>query len=301
MRLPASRAESTTPSAVPWPAVASAPVLQWVRTRAPSGTRAAPARPIARFVSTSARKRASAASASLSAATAGSPCFASTARMRSSAQNRLTAVGRLSANVASAACSASENWAGALCLSFRASSATPKAAAQPIAGAPRTAIARIATATSAALEQLRYSKRAGSSRWSISSRRPSRQRSVSTAVPLDDAFIAAVHRYLRAGGLGEKRAAHLGRQLGDVGAADLGAQNVVLLVRLHRHPVLLRALREHFLGPQRGVEHRVGVQGIDADAVSAPLERGNARELVERGLGRRVGGGAGPGRGNVLR
>src|SRR5207247_4240899 len=49
-----------TPRAVPWPAVARAPVLQWVRTRAPSGTRAAPARPMARVISRSALKSATA-------------------------------------------------------------------------------------------------------------------------------------------------------------------------------------------------------------------------------------------------
>src|SRR5262252_7391132 len=109
-------------------------------------------------------------------------------------------------------------------------------------------------------------KRPGSRRWSISSRRPSTQRSVSTAFPLDDALIAAVDRDLGAGRLGEQRSAHLRSELGDVEAPDLGAQNVVLPVRVDRHPVLLGALREDLLGPQAGVEHRVGVQGVDAYA-----------------------------------
>ena len=46
-------AERTTPSAVPWPAVARAPVLQWVMTRAPAGMSSAPRSPSARFAATS--------------------------------------------------------------------------------------------------------------------------------------------------------------------------------------------------------------------------------------------------------
>src|SRR5262249_14888701 len=158
-----------------------------------------------------------------------------------------------------AACIASENCAGARCRSRRASSATPNAAAQPIAGAPRTAMARIASATSAALVQERYSKRPGSRRWSISSRRPSLQRSVSTVVPLDDAFIAAVDRKLRAGGLGEERAAHLRGELGHICASHFGTQHVVALVLVHREAIALGALSEDLLGPKSSVEHRVRV------------------------------------------
>src|SRR5882672_787440 len=169
--------------------------------------------------------------------------------MRSSAQERLTAVGRLSASVLKATSIASVNCEGARCFSRCASSAMPNAAAQPIAGAPRTTIARMATATSAALVQLTYSSRPGSRRWSISSRRPSRQRNVSTAVASDDALIAAVDRHLSAGGLGEEGPAHFGRELGDVEAPHFSAQHVVGLVRLHRHVVLLSALREDLLGP----------------------------------------------------
>jgi hypothetical protein len=47
-RLPAATAPRTTPRAVPKPAVASAPALQWVRITASSGTSAAPWAPIAR-------------------------------------------------------------------------------------------------------------------------------------------------------------------------------------------------------------------------------------------------------------
>src|SRR2546428_5967354 len=266
-RLPASRAERITPRAVPGPAVARAPVLQWVRTRAPSGTRAAPARPMARLVSTSATESASAASATLPAADFGSCFAASTPRMRSSAQNRFTAVGRLAASASNAASIAVSNSRGGRSCCRCASSATPKAAAQPIAGAPRTTIERMASATSAAFVQLTYSRRAGRARWSISSSRAPRQRRVSTGIASDDALIAAVHGHLRAGGLGEEGPAHLRRQLRDIAAAYLRLEHVVGLVFFHRHRVLLGPLGEHLLGPQAGVEHRVRVHGVDAYAV----------------------------------
>src|SRR5256885_11903076 len=203
--------------------------------------------------------------------------------MRSSAQNRFTAVGRLAASVLNAASIAVWNSRGGRSRCLCASSAMPKAAAQPMAGAPRTTMARIASATSAAFVQLRYSRRPGRARWSISSSRAPRQRRVSTGIASDDALIAAVHGHLRAGGLGEQRPAHLRRQLRDVEAADLGAQHVVLLVRLDGHAVLLGALREHVLGPQPRVEYRIRMQGIDAYAVGAPFERRDARKLVQRG------------------
>src|SRR5207245_9133748 len=292
-----------TPSAVPWPAVARDPVLQWVRTRAPSGTRAAPARPMARLVSRSALKSASAASANLPAADLGSSRVPApkAARIRSRAQKRFTAVGRLAARLLNEISIAASNSARVPRSCRFASSATPKAAAQPIAGAPRTTIARLASATSAALVQLTYSRRAGRARWSISSSRAPRQHRVSTGIASDDALIAAVHGHLRAGGLGEKRPAHLRRQLRDVAAAHLGPEHVVGLVFLHRHRVLLGPLGEHLLGPQAGIEHRVRVRGVDAYAVRAPLERRDARKLIQRGLRSRVCGRPRAGRRNVFR
>ncbi len=58
------------------------------------------------------------------------------------------------------------------------------------------------------------------------------------------------------------------------------------------------------VGPQAGVEHRVGVDDVDPDAVGAPLERGHPGELRQRRLRRRVGGRArcpGPGRSSSRR
>src|SRR5881396_922153 len=292
-----------TPRAVPWPAVARAPVLQWVRTRAPSGTRAAPARPMARLISRSALKSATAASANLPAAELGSSRVPapSAARIWSRAQKRFTAVGRLAARLLNAISIAASNSARVRRSWRFASSATPKAAAQPIAGAPRTTIERMASATSAAFVQLTYSRRAGRARWSISSSRAPRQRRVSTGIASDDALIAAVHGHLRAGGLGEKRPAHLRRQLRDVAAAHLGLEHVVGLVLLHRHRVLLRALGENLLGPKAGIEHRVGMDGVDAYPVSAPFERGDARKLVQRALRSRIRRYPRARRGNVFR
>ena len=53
MPLPWACAARITASAVPSPAVASAPALQWVSTVAPSGISAAPCSPILRLASTS--------------------------------------------------------------------------------------------------------------------------------------------------------------------------------------------------------------------------------------------------------
>src|SRR5581483_5230419 len=98
-------------------------------------------------------------------------------------------------------------------------------------------MSRIAAATSAAEAQLTYSRRPGRPRWSISSRRSPVQRSVWTAAASDDALIAAVDRHLRARRLREQRPAHLGGELGDVAARDLGAKDIVRLVLLDRHAV----------------------------------------------------------------
>src|SRR5437773_9054414 len=191
--------------------------------------------------------------------------------MRSRAQKRFTAVGRLATSAWKAVSIAASNSRGGQSCCRCASSATPKAAAQPIAGAPRTTIARIASATSAALVQLTYSRRSGRARWSISSSRVPRQRRLSTGIASDDALIAAVHGHLRAGGLGEKRPAHLRRQLRYVAAAYLGLEHGVGPVFCHRHRVLLGPLGEHLFGPQAGIEHRVRVHGVDAYPVRAPF------------------------------
>ena len=91
--------------------------------------------------------------------------------MRSSAQKRFTAVGRVAASPSRAASrsrsSASPSRAG-LASPARA---TPNAAATPIAGAPRTARVRIASATSGHVRHSRYTSSPGRRRWSSSTSR----------------------------------------------------------------------------------------------------------------------------------
>src|SRR6266536_5268899 len=102
--------------------------------------------------------------------TAASPCGSSAAkrrRMRSMAQKRLTAVGRVT-RICSHTPSRSRRSAAPSAVERRTPSAIPKAAVTPMAGAPRTAMSRMAAATSAGCRQRRYDSSCGSRRWSIS-------------------------------------------------------------------------------------------------------------------------------------
>ena len=65
--------------------------------------------------------------------------------MRSMAQKRLTAVGRVAASVAQMVSNSASSREGSACST---PIATPMAAATPMAGAPRITIERIASATS---------------------------------------------------------------------------------------------------------------------------------------------------------
>src|SRR5580765_2417606 len=167
-----------------------------------------------------------------------------------------------------------------------------------MAGAPRTTMSLMARATCSAVLQLTYFFLPGRRRWSRSSSRSPRQRSGWT---LDDALVAAIDRDLRCGGLREQRAAHLGGELRDVLRGNFGLEQVLLLVLLDRHVVGLGARAEQLLGPQAGVVDRVGVERVDVDPVLRPLQRGDARELVQSRLRRRIGSGAGSRRGDVAR
>ena len=155
-----------TPSAVPYPPVASDPVLQWVRMSQRSSISAAPRAPIRWFASMSSSWIAS---ASASRICSGFPMTcAATPRMRSSAHARLTAVGRAEASAASSSSIVSRQRPGCSFQARRAASTTPYAALIPIAGAPRTTISRIARATWPALAHSSHSARSGSARWSSS-------------------------------------------------------------------------------------------------------------------------------------
>src|SRR5262245_25210457 len=87
--------------------------------------------------------------------------------MRSIAQKRLTAVGRVPAISSHVFWNSAANFCVPVALLFRMPTAMPIAAATPIAGAPRITIVLIARATSAADLQRTYTSSAGSFRWSI--------------------------------------------------------------------------------------------------------------------------------------
>src|SRR6185436_17322187 len=87
--------------------------------------------------------------------------------IRSIAQNRLTAVGRVAAISSHSRWNSVVNCLVPVAALRRAPSASPMAAATPMAGAPRITIVVIALATSFAVRQVTYTSAPGSLRWSI--------------------------------------------------------------------------------------------------------------------------------------
>jgi len=83
--------------------------------------------------------------------------------MRSSAQKRFTAVGRVAASPLIAVSRSASSASPLVAVLWRAASATPNAAATPIAGAPRTTSARMASATSSQRVYSRSTSRPGKS------------------------------------------------------------------------------------------------------------------------------------------
>src|SRR5439155_101206 len=144
--LPWAWAARITPSAVPKPAVARAPALQWVRMRAFAGTSAAPWVPRARFAAMSSSRIAWASVRSRAVTrSSGTPTDArATRRIRSSAQKRLTAVGRVAARPLIAASRSPKRASNVVARLWRAASATPKAAATRSARATRATTAALA-------------------------------------------------------------------------------------------------------------------------------------------------------------
>ena len=165
---PAATPARITPSAVPKPAVASEPVLQWVSTPLPGAIRPAPSAPMWRLAARSSVSMARA-SRSITSRQSG-PASPSTRRIRASAQARLTAVGRAALRRCIAGSSLRAASAPSAASIARVPSTTPQAAAMPIAGAPRTVRAWIASATSSLPRQATYSTANGSWRWSSSAR-----------------------------------------------------------------------------------------------------------------------------------
>src|SRR5438552_2509830 len=87
--------------------------------------------------------------------------------MRSIAQNRFTAVGRVPARVSAISSNSARSSAIFVAFESRTPRATPIAAATPMAGAPRMTIERIAPAMSRYVLNMGYSSTVGSFRWSI--------------------------------------------------------------------------------------------------------------------------------------
>src|SRR5581483_8674583 len=158
--LPALTAARITPSAVPYPAVASAPALQCVSTVLPSGTRSAPFRPMAWQMAMSSSRIFCASEIMLrTISSLAAPCSeAIKDRIRSMPQNRFTAVGRVAARVLQTVSKSSPAWTPR---------ATPIAAATPIAGAPRITMVLIASATSRYVRQVTKRCWRGRRVWSI--------------------------------------------------------------------------------------------------------------------------------------
>ncbi len=165
---PSATPARITPSAVPKPAVASEPVLQWVSTPLPASIKAAPK---AAHCTIGGQifgfDRACFALEDLAPVGPGFAQRAAHARQRPGQVDRggprgIEALHRRRELVRSFRTIGAST--------PRAASTTPQAAAIPIAGAPRTVRAWIAAATSSLLPQRRYSTTNGSLRWSSSSR-----------------------------------------------------------------------------------------------------------------------------------
>ncbi len=153
---PASKPRRMTPRAVPMPAVARPPELQWVNTASPGWNSPRPRWAMASHRATSWSKIASAA-ASRSPAP---PPASRTAIMRSMAHMRLTAVGRASLSRAAArrrSATGAPDWAR---------QARARAAATPMRGAPRTARRRMSWTMTSGSPASTHASRSGSRVWS---------------------------------------------------------------------------------------------------------------------------------------
>ena len=106
-----------------------------------------------------------------------------TSRISSTAQRRLTAVGRVASRPSAASVSAARKAAGSAAFAAaeaRAASASPPAAVTPIAGAPRTVMSVMRAATSCQVWQCTYRSSWGSASWSMSTTSSARVSTVRT-------------------------------------------------------------------------------------------------------------------------
>ena len=77
-------------------------------------------------------------------------------------------------------------------------------------------------------------------------------------------------------------------------------QYVVLLVFINAETIALRPRPQHLGRPDTGIENGVGMKGVDPDAVTPPLQRGDAHQLVDGSLGHGVRRGPGTRGGYIL-
>src|SRR2546422_6261872 len=146
---PASLAALTTPRAVPYPTVASAPALHWVKTVSPSSISSAPISPSLLFTSTSSSAILLTSPTTASVIPPTPPeCLRALFITRSTPQKRLTAVGLVDFSPAAALSISLSSSPLVFALEWTAASATPIAAATPMAGAPLATIPPVASVTS---------------------------------------------------------------------------------------------------------------------------------------------------------
>src|SRR5713101_3210054 len=156
-------------SAVPIPPVASAPALQWVSSFAPSGMSGSPASPIRLHMARSSSQMAVASTwrrSQTPEAPQSAGVAAATRVMRSSAQRRFTAVGRVAPSSRASSSSRARKRSRGAARSSRVPATRPIAAAIPMSGAPRSCSVRIASATASPLSRSRSIFASGSARWS---------------------------------------------------------------------------------------------------------------------------------------
>src|SRR4249919_233615 len=228
--------------------------------------------------STSSTWIASALARSASRSAPGSRCAsAASSTIRSTAHGRFTAVGRAAASPAAARATSSRSTSTLPAVLRTAASATPYAAATPIAGAPRTAMSRIASATCCQVASRSSTASAGRRRWSSRTTASSSRRTIACGLRMSVATGTAGSGWLRALVPGVHVAALLVGQLvdGERHAFELEPRDLV--VDLLRHGVDAGLEASVVLGHVLGGERLVREAHIH-DRRRVPLRGGQVHE-----------------------